>query len=167
VHELTDARRSGKEDVVEIIADLNPLLQGWGMSDVAARGQLESLVLAMLRDRGWSAIKCLRSGVDLDLLVEIDGVHGVVRFRNAFEVPRNVPAETIESSPIFMRIDLGEPSGEPSRWAVWDRYNFPSGKGAPRYRALVVAHVQHDDEDLATAVPAHNRVGLEKLCRLC
>ena len=30
VHELTSARRAGKRDVKEIIADLNPVLRGWG-----------------------------------------------------------------------------------------------------------------------------------------
>jgi len=30
VHELTDARRSGARDVMEIIASLNPVLRGWG-----------------------------------------------------------------------------------------------------------------------------------------
>lgn len=30
VHELTDARRSGAKDVVEIIESLNPVLRGWG-----------------------------------------------------------------------------------------------------------------------------------------
>ncbi|MBM3749347.1 MAG: hypothetical protein FJW34_26605 [Acidobacteria bacterium] len=30
VRELTEARRSGKQDVKAVIADLNPVLRGWG-----------------------------------------------------------------------------------------------------------------------------------------
>jgi hypothetical protein len=65
----------------------------------------------------------------------VAGTRGVISFRNAFEVPRGVARP--ESSPTFLRVDLGQQQEEPSRWAVWDRYDFPGGKHSPRYRAWI------------------------------
>jgi hypothetical protein len=102
-----------------------------------ARGALENVVLTKLQERGWTVTEASRRGIDLDLKVERHGTPGAVRFRNAFEVSGR-DAASAESNPTWFRVDLGTPAGEPERWAVWDRYSFPSGRSAPRYRALVV-----------------------------
>lgn len=98
---------------------------------------LESAAFDTLRERGWKITDGRRSGVDLDLDVELhDGTRGKVLFRNAFEAGRAV--DPGEPSPIFLRVDLGEPHGEPTRWAVWDQYAFPGGKNTPAYVAVVI-----------------------------
>jgi hypothetical protein len=43
-------------------------------------------------------------------------------------------------TPCFVRIDLGEPDSVPLRWAVWDHYDFASGRYDPPY----VANVFHE-----------------------
>ncbi len=106
------------------------------MAAVEPRCKLESSALDRLRDRGWEVIDVRRVGVDLDLEVALHGTPGKVRFRNAFEATPGVAAS--EPAPIFLRVDLGEPKGVPTRWAVWDRYMFPGGKHAPPYVATVV-----------------------------
>lgn len=107
------------------------------MGDFEPRGHLERIASEKLRDRGWEVRGERRSGVDLDLAVAFGGTPGLIRFRNAFEVAAR-HAESSESSPTHVRVDLGEPAGEPSRWALWDRYEFPGGKNTPRYDAVVI-----------------------------
>ncbi len=105
------------------------------MAAVKPRGSLERMVLEKLAERGWEVHEAKRDKIDLDLSVSFGQTRGSIRFRNAFDVPKGVASA--ESSPSFLRIDLGQPAGEPSRWAVWDHYKFPTGKSTPRYWAQI------------------------------
>jgi hypothetical protein len=105
------------------------------MSDVEARCALETKMVDLLEQRGWAVLGATRHGVDLDLEVEHAGQAGKVLFRNGFDAPKGTVAPT--PAPRFVRVDLGEPTGEPERWALWDHYSFPMGKHTPSYIATV------------------------------
>jgi len=107
------------------------------MEPVEARGLIEQLAVSSLEQRGWTVIAAKRDTLDLDLSVAFDGTPGRILFRNGFTVEKGV-AQVAEPAPCFVRVDLGEPSGEPERWALWDRYSFPGSREAPRYVALVI-----------------------------
>lgn len=106
------------------------------MEQVQPRGHVEATTFETLRERGWAIVGGRRAGVDLDLSVEHEGTPGLVRFRSGIEPAPGVASA--EPAPLALRVDLGDPGGEPSRWAVWDRYSFPGGKNTPSYVALVV-----------------------------
>jgi hypothetical protein len=107
------------------------------MDNIDARGRIEELTVRLLRQRGWTIKEAKRETLDLDLFVEFDGVPGRVLFRNGFHVAKGV-SQVTEPSPCFIRVDLGEPSGDPKQWALWDHYSFPSGRDTPRFISLVV-----------------------------
>ena len=103
------------------------------MTAVEPRGALEREVLEKLAKRGWQVHEAKRDKIDLDLSVSFGQTRGSIRFRNAFDVPRSVASAA--SAPSFLRIDLGQPAGEPSRWAVWDKIWSSRGAGTPRVPA--------------------------------
>ena len=106
------------------------------MGTVETKCHLEEITLSKLEARGWTVTGGDRKGLDLDLRVEFEGTKGKVSFRNALDAPKG----TVNAAPdpCFVRIDLGEPRGEPSRWALWDRYVFGSGRHEQRYTATAV-----------------------------
>lgn len=106
------------------------------MANVETRCRLEGIVVSKLEERGWTVVGGERNGLDLDLHVELQGTPGRVCFRNALDVPKGMA--NAAPDPCFVRIDLGEPRGEPRQWALWDRYIFESGRYHPPYIATVV-----------------------------
>lgn len=107
-----------------------------GVPKVETRCWQEQSMVALLEKRGWRIVDSTRRGVDLDLDVEFEGQAGRVLFRSDFEAPKGISAP--DPLPCFVRIDLGVPAVPPERWALWDRYQFYSGKHMPRYVATVV-----------------------------
>jgi hypothetical protein len=103
----------------------------------------ESLVERDLRDkleqRGWEVIQEQRHSVNLDLAVRFNGVDGVVSIRAAFLPARGLLKHTYQ--PTYLRVVLGRPEGEPSRWAVWDKVWFPTGG---KYKPESCARVVHE-----------------------
>ena len=113
------------------------------MGNIEPQSQLERIVLGRLREQGWEVGEAQRHGMNLDIPVRLGATHGVVRFRGAFAIDYGPirPKNAFPTSPIYLRIDLGRPEGEPSRWAVWDVYDFPQGK---QQTARYCAHVFHE-----------------------
>jgi len=113
------------------------------MGNIEPQSQLERIVLERLREHRWEVGEAQRHGMNLDIPVRVGGAHGVVRFRGAFAIDYGPirPKNAFPTSPIYLRIDLGRPEGEPSRWAVWDVYDFPNGK---QQMARYCAHVFHE-----------------------
>ena len=107
------------------------------MADIQAKSRLEEIILSKLDERGWDVRGGERTGLDLDIDVTFDGTAGTVRLRNAISVSKGMEASS-ETDPKLIRVDLGEPRGAPERWALWDRYEFPSGKDTPPYCATIV-----------------------------
>lgn len=122
------------------------------MCDVETRCDLETNMVEMLERRGWAVLHATRRGLDLDLDIEHDGQAGKVLFRNGFDVPKGTASPA--SAPCFIRVDLGEPRGEPERWALWDHYDFPTGKHSPSY----VVTVFHEAMSTSWASVAGNSV---------
>ncbi len=113
------------------------------MANVQAKARLEEFVLEKLEERGWTVLGGERKGLDLDIDVRFQGTQGKVSLRNAISVPKRAVASAMPS-PCFVRIDLGEPQGPPSWWALWDQYEFPGGKYDPPYCATVVHEAYGD-----------------------
>lgn len=100
------------------------------------KGMVEKSAMKLLETRGWSVTGSKRSGLDLDVDVEFQGTQGRLQFRSPFEAPSG-SIQALEPAPASVRLDLGEPEGEPKRWAVWDMYRFPHMKETPSYVAFV------------------------------
>lgn len=98
------------------------------MNDIEPRGDTEKYVMERLASGGWTITAAQRDGADLDILVDFKGVRGRVRLRHGSNRAKAKLKPTDETSPCFVRIDLGEPSGEPEQWALWDRYKVGRGK---------------------------------------
>lgn len=99
-------------------------------------GMVETSAMELLEARGWSVTGSKRNGLDADVDVAFQGTRGRLRFRSPFEAPPG-SSQALEPAPAFVRLDMGEPDGEPERWAVWDLYQFPHMKETPSYVAFV------------------------------
>jgi hypothetical protein len=113
------------------------------MADKEQISLLERDLRELLNDRGWEIVEEKRQSVNLDLSVRVNNTPGVVSIRDAFLPSRGLMKHIHQ--PTYLRVILGRPDGEPSRWAVWDRYHFPRGKYSPDYAALVFHEAIGDD----------------------
>lgn len=107
------------------------------MGNITTRGRVEEIAVSTLEERGWTIMRGDRQGLDLDLSVRFEGTEGKVLFRNALSAPKGME-ESAETDPCFVRIELGEPTGEPTRWSLWDSYEFKGSKESPKYIATIV-----------------------------
>ena len=118
------------------------------MAEVESRCRVEEELVAALERRGWTIRGASRSGLDLDLDVEVEGQTGRIALRGVLDVPKGMRASSMTSSmtpePRSLRIDLGDPSGEPERWAVWDHYSFPARNDTNRIVTTVHEAIGQD-----------------------
>lgn len=106
---------------------------------------LERDLRTLLEERDWEVIEERRHSVNLDLAVRFNGVDGVVSIRAAFLPARGLTEHMTQ--PAYLRVVLGRPEGEPSRWAVWDKVWFPRSSRyspAPESCAMVVHEAMGD-----------------------
>lgn len=114
------------------------------MADIEPRCGVEEELFAALEQRGWTIRGASRSGLDLDLDVEVEGQAGRIALRGVLDVPKGMRASSMTPEPRSVRIDLGHPSGEPERWAVWDLYRFPASKETNRIVTTVHEAIGED-----------------------
>ena len=107
------------------------------MGNIQTRGHVEELAISKLEAHGWTVVGGERRGVDLDLFVQFDGISGKVFFRNAFNLSQGM-AETANSDPCSVWIELGEPVGEPTWWSLWDQYRFGQGSKEHAFIATII-----------------------------
>jgi hypothetical protein len=107
------------------------------MGNLKTRGRLEELAVSKLAAHGWTIVGGDRRGLDLNLFVQFEGISGKVSFRNALDLPQGL-AENADSDPCSVWIELGEPIGEPTRWSLWDEYDFRDQIKSQRFIATIV-----------------------------
>ncbi len=117
------------------------------MAETEHNSLVERDLMHLLRERGWEVIEAKRDPVNLDLAVRFNGVDGVVSLHSAFLPARGLLRH--HHQPTYLRVVLGRPDGEPSRWAVWDNYRFKirtttTQAGAPDYNAFVFHEAMGD-----------------------
>jgi hypothetical protein len=108
------------------------------MERVEPRGDIEEQLLKEMARAGWSITAAQRDGADLDISIDVRGVVGRVRLRHGSHRAQAKLGPTEKTSPCFVRVDLGEPLGEPEQWAIWDRYKLRDSKYAPKWWCVVV-----------------------------
>jgi hypothetical protein len=114
------------------------------MAKTEHKSLLERDLRHLLREHGWEVIEEKRDRVNLDLSVSFSGIPGVVSLHSAFLPARGLMKNLYQ--PTYLRVVLGRPDGEPSRWAVWDKYVFPKrSKYSPDYNAYVFHEAMGDD----------------------
>lgn len=91
------------------------------MSRIPTKSAVERLLLDALAARGWAVIGAERRGEDLELRVQCSGDPGRLLFVHE---PREETAELF-SAVGFLRIDLGEPTGDLDLWCVTED-EFPT-----------------------------------------
>ncbi len=99
------------------------------MEHFEPRGDTEEEMLEQLEKRGWTITEVRRDGADLDLMVEFEGTSGRVRFRHGADMAKSQLKPQTKTSPCYVRVDLGDPSGEPEQWARWDSYESSASSG--------------------------------------
>jgi hypothetical protein len=114
------------------------------MAETEQKSLLERDLMHLLYERDWEVIEAKRDRVNLDLSVSFSGIPGVVSLHSAFLPARGLMKNLYQ--PTYLRVVLGRPDGEPSRWAVWDRYVFTKrSKYSPDYWAFVFHEAMGDD----------------------
>jgi hypothetical protein len=104
------------------------------MESIETKSVLEEIVLSKLDERGWTIHGSERSGLDLDIDVSFEEDRGTIRMRGAISVPRELEASA-QSAPTLVRVDLGDPQGEPEWWSLWDHYLITSS--FPPYKSII------------------------------
>ncbi len=94
------------------------------MEELEPRGDAEKDLLKQLAKRGWTVTEARRDGADLDLMVEFEGTRGRVRFRHGAAMAKSQLGPQTRTSPCYVRVDLGDPSGAAEQWALWDHYEL-------------------------------------------
>ncbi|RLB46149.1 MAG: hypothetical protein DRI90_27640, partial [Deltaproteobacteria bacterium] len=118
------------------------------MAETEHNSLVERDLMHLLRERGWEVIEAKRDPVNLDLAVRFAGIPGVVSLHGAFLPPRGF-FQDIFNQPTYLRVVLGRPDGQLSRWAVWDKYRFKirtttTQTGVPDYNAFVFHEAMGD-----------------------
>jgi len=86
------------------------------MPFTATACRFEKKLVSLLEEAGFEVVDHRREELDLRLSIERDGERGRVWFLGGVTAAKGVKADP---DPKFVRIDLGEPTDEPTSWFFW------------------------------------------------